>query len=375
MDAFRDLLAAEVGGYTLAKLGISFLVLLAAFILRRLFAGVLIAWASRLAKRTKTDLDDVLIEAVRRPLEYLILLLGVGFALYLLALPMEPVNVRRAASVVIKVLLTLDIVWLVFRVVDGLSDSLMTVAGRTESKLDDSLIPLVRKSAKVFMGILAFIMLIQNMGYSVSGLLAGLGIGGLAFGLAAKDTLANVFGSVAILVDRPFTIGDWIAGDGFEGTVEEIGFRSTRIRTFAKTQVSIPNQQLANMTVNNWSRMPRRRIKFTVGITYKTTPDQMEKAVGGIRQIIRDTPEIHQDFFLVNFTDFGDSSLDILVYCFTRTVIWGEHLDARQALMVRIMRFLESMGLEVAFPTRSIYLESTGGESDVVPPLPGGNST
>jgi MscS family membrane protein len=373
MDTIRDILATEVGGYSLAKLGIAFLVILAAFILRRIFANVILAYAARLAKRTRTDLDDILIETVRRPLEYLILILGIGFALYLLALPTEPVNLRRAATIAIKVLLTLDITWFIFRLVDAISDFFMRAAGRTESKLDDSLIPLVRKSAKVFVGILAFILLVQNMGYSVSGLLAGLGIGGLAVGLAAKDTLANVFGSVAILLDRPFTIGDWIAGDGFEGVVEEIGLRSTRIRTFAKTQVSIPNQQLANMTVNNWSRMPRRRIKFSVGVTYKTTADEMEKAVEGIRQIIRDMPEIHDDFFLVNFTDYGDSSLDILIYCFTRTIKWGEHLDARQALMVRIMRFLESMGLEIAFPTRSIYLEKD--ESDTVPSLPGGSES
>jgi MscS family membrane protein len=372
MDSLQDLLSREIAGYTLGQLGVSFLVILAAFILRRVFTSIILAASGRLAKRTRTKLDDEILEAVRRPLEYLILIAGIGIALYVLGLPTEPVDVRKVASVVLKVLLTLDVTWLVLRLIDMFANYLSRAAKQTDSRLDDQLIPLFSKSIKVFVGVLAFVLLVQNMGYSVSGLLAGLGIGGLAVGLAAKDTLANVFGSLAILLDRPFVVGDWIAGEGFEGVVEEIGFRSTRIRTFAKTQVSIPNQQLANMTVNNWSRMPRRRIKFSVGVTYKTTADQMEKAVEGIRQILRDMPEIHDDFFLVNFTDFGDSSLDILVYCFTKTVQWGEHLDARQALMVRIMRFLESMGLEVAFPTRSIYLESAGEESATIPTLPGG---
>jgi MscS family membrane protein len=368
MDTLRELLGLEVAGFTLARIAAAFLVLLLAAILRRFFEPALSATLGRVTRRTRTELDDRLLAAVGKPGGYLVLTLGIGFSLSVLGLPREPVNLRRAAEVLVKILITLDVTWLVFRLVDAISDHFQSLAGKTESKLDDQLIPLFRKSAKVFVAILAFVMLVQNMGYSVSGLLAGLGIGGLAVGLAAKDTLANVFGSVAILLDRPFVVGDWIAAEGFEGIVEEIGFRSTRIRTFAKTQISIPNQQLANLTVNNFSRMPRRRIKFTVGVTYKTTPDQMEQAVAGIRQIIREMPEIHNDFYLVNFTDFGSSSLDILVYCFTKTVKWAEHLDVRQELMLRIMRLLDSLGLEIAFPTRTIYLEKTEVEPSLSPP-------
>ena len=300
----------------------------------------------------------MLLEAIHKPVEYLIVIAGLGAALWTLGLPIEPVNLRYAATTLIKILVTMNILWLFFRLLDSISSYMLTAAAKTESRLDDQLIPLFRKSSKVFFGILAFIMLIQNLGYSVSGLLAGLGIGGLAVGLAAKDTLANVFGSIAILLDHPFSVGDWVSGKNFEGVVEEVGFRSTRIRTFAKTQISIPNQALANMTVNNYSRMPRRRISFKLGITYKTSADEMNSAVIGIRQILTDMPEIHNDFFLVNFTDFGPSSLDILIYCFTKTTVWSDYLQARQDLLLNLMRYLESLGLEVAFPTQSIYLES-----------------
>ena len=204
---------------------------------------------------------------------------------------------------------------------------------------------------------MAVLMLVQNLGYSISGLLASLGIGGLAVALAAKDSLSNIFGSLMILLDRPFTLGDWVKVGDMEGTIEEVGFRSTRIRTFAKTQITIPNSTLMNMSIDNFSRMPKRRIKMTVGITYATTPAKMRQAVADIKLMLRNHPAIDQDFFLVNFTDFGPSSLDIMVYCFTSSTVWNEYLDAREDVCLKIMETLENLGLEIAFPSRSVYLQ------------------
>ena len=159
-----------------------------------------------------------------------------------------------------------------------------------------------------------------------------------------------------ILLDRPFVIGDWIKADDMEGTVEEIGFRSTRIRTFAKTLITVPNSSLMNMSIDNFSQMPKRRIKLTIGITYDTTTAQMRQAVTDIKQMLREHPAIDQDFFLVNFTDFGASSLDIMVYCFTTSTVWTEYLDARQDVCLKLMETLENLGLEIAFPSRTLYL-------------------
>jgi MscS family membrane protein len=233
---------------------------------------------------------------------------------------------------------------------------------KTESTLDDQLLPFIRKCLRIFVIFLAAIMTIQNLGYSISGLLASLGIGGLAVALAAKDTLSNIFGSLMILLDRPFHVGDWVKAGDLEGIVEEVGFRSTKIRTFGKTQITVPNNVIANLAVDNISRRPNRRINFTVGVTYETKPEQMRQAVAGIREMLRKHPAIDQEFILVNFTEFGASSLDILVYCFARTVVWAEYLAAREDVSLKIMEILDGLGLEIAFPSRSIYLRGAAEE-------------
>jgi MscS family membrane protein len=199
---------------------------------------------------------------------------------------------------------------------------------------------------------------IQNLGYSVSSLLAGLGIGGLAVALAAQESLGNFFGSISIIADRPFKVGDWIqVGDRVDGDVEEIGLRSTRVRTWSKSQLTIPNKVMAGEIIENWSRMPKRRVKQIVGVTYETKPEDMGALVEDIRELLRADEDVHQEFILVNFTDFGASSLDILVYYFTKTTKWLEHMDVRQRINLKIMKAVNARGLSIAFPTRTVYFE------------------
>jgi len=216
-------------------------------------------------------------------------------------------------------------------------------------------VPLVSKAAKVFLGVLAFVVAVQNLGYSVAGILAGLGIGGLALALAAQDTVANVFGSIMILLDRPFRVGDWIRGADFEGTVEEIGFRSTRVRTFPKTLVTVPNKRMADMIIDNQQAMPVRRILMSLGVTYGTRPDQLRAAVAGINGIIASLPGIWTDGTLVRFHEFGASSLNIMVRCFTLDTAYDEHMRIREDLHLRIMELFEKLGLEFAFPSQTLY--------------------
>jgi len=210
-------------------------------------------------------------------------------------------------------------------------------------------------------------MIIQNAGGDVGSLLAGFGIGGVAVAMASKDTIANLFGSVVIFIDRPFQIGDWVDIGGQEGTVEEVGLRVTRIRTFANSLITVPNSQLTTTAINNWSRMQKRRIKLTIGLTYDSNADQMEKAVEAIRDVLRSDERIAQDFFLVNFTDFGPSSLDIFVYCFTNTVRWDEYMQVRQEVLLAFMRRIQALGLSFAFPSQSVYVESLPDLSPVRP--------
>ena len=355
-------------GITLGQYILAFLALFFALLLRKLVISVVIRSLRRLAARTTMTLDDALINAIGPPVGLGFVIGGLYAAAIILNLPREPVDVRTFSFHILRVLVIVAVTWLLLRLIDAFSDFFSSAAGKTESKLDDQLIPILRKSLKTFVGILAFLFIVQNLGYSVASLLAGLGIGGLAIALAAKDTLSNFFGSLTILIDRPFAAGDWIETGDTEGVVEDVGFRSTRIRTFAKTQVSVPNSVIANSAINNWSRMPIRRIKMVVGVTYESTAEQMQKAVDGIRVILKDHEGVYQDFYLVYFTDFGQSSLDIFVYYFTKTTNWAEYLRVRQDINLRIMGLLESLDMEVAFPSRTVYLRSEG--DDGVPSQP-----
>ncbi len=354
MEQIHSTLDIRLGPWTLGQLGLAFLVLAATFIIRAVLAnGVgrrLEAWT----KRTRTRADDLAAQVLMKPLGLLVLVVGFYLTFRILASGYPPL--LQTSVLVYKAATTVVLAWLIFRLIDAVALGFQEAAARTDTRLDDQIVPLLRKAAKVLTAILSFIVVVQNLGYSVGGLLAGLGIGGLAFALAAKDTIANLFGSITILIDRPFRIGDWVTLDGADGVVEEIGLRSTRIRTFAKTLITIPNQAMANATVENHSLMPKRRIKMTVGVTYDTTVSQMREAVGRIEAWLRAHAEIDQEFMLVKFTDFGASSLDIFVYCFTRTTDWTEHLALRQELCLGIMDILEELGLEVAFPTRTVHL-------------------
>jgi len=360
--AFAELLDQTFLGISLAQYGGAFGAILGALIIRRIALYFYDRLLLPLAEKTGSEYDDLLLKCLRRPAGFLVTIGGIRLALDILKLPSEPVNLLHFGNALTQVLLTFTIAWTLFNLIDIFDKYLSNWAARTVSTLDDNLTPLIRKSLRVFIVFLALIMTIQNFGYSVSGLLASLGIGGLAVALAAKDTLSNVFGSLMIIFDRPFRVGDWIVAGDMEGTVEEVGFRSTKIRTFAKTQITVPNNIVANLGINNFSRMPKRRIKLTVGITYATTPQQMRTVVERIRTLLREHPAIDQEFFLVNFTDFGASSLDIMVYCFTTTTVWGEYLDARQDVCLKIMDILEELGLEIAFPSRSLYVEKMPGD-------------
>ncbi len=231
--------------------------------------------------------------------------------------------------------------------------------------------PFVRKSLRVFIVILAGIMMIQNLGYSTSGLLASLGIGGMALAFASKDALANIFGSLMIIFDRPFKIGDVVVADSMEGIVEEVGFRSTKIRTHNKSLISVPNSLIANMPVDNITLSNKRRIRMTIGVTYDATPAQLRAATERIRTLLRAHPGLDPEAVQINLTDFGASSLDILVQCFTVTPDWNEYMDVREEVCLQIMDVLEELGLEFAFPSRTVYLHQAGaGPTANATPLP-----
>jgi len=354
MRWLSDLMRVEVGDNSTRQIVASFGILLAALVLRK--AVLVFAFASlrKVARRTSWKYDDKLIQMLESPISTLVLVVGFFLAITTLTLPAGvDLFVLRAFQAA-----TLTVVfWAFLRFVELISDVMAETAREKEMAIYH-FIPLLKKAARVFLVIIGVILVIQNLGYSVGSLLTGLGIGGLAVALAAQESLGNFFGSVSIAADRPFKVGDWIqVGDKVDGDVEEVGLRSTRVRTWAKSQLTIPNKVLANEIIENWSRMPKRRVKQVVGVSYETSPEDMEGLVDDIRQLLREDPDVHQEFILVNFTDFGSSSLDILVYYFTVSTRWLEHMDVRQRINLKIMRAVKARGLSVAFPTRTLYFE------------------
>jgi MscS family membrane protein len=316
----------------------------------------------KLTQKTKFAFDDVLFTALSKPAEWAVMIGGLYVALSILPIPNKPVDVKKFIEAAVNGTVVALVVWFAIRLVDGLADLWVEKAKDTDSKLDDQLVPIVRRSSKVFFFVIGIVLVLQNMGYSVGSLLAGLGIGGVAIAMASKDTVANLFGSLVIFLDKPFHIGDWIEMSDVEGTVEEVGLRTTRIRTFANSLVTIPNSLFTTKAINNWSRMKKRRIKMTVGVTYDTSPEKLNELVNAIRSIIKEDDKIHNDFYLVNFDNFGPSSLDLFIYCFTVTTNWAEFLQAKQEFMLKIMGVVSTLGLSFAFPTQSVHVESLPAE-------------
>jgi len=312
---------------------------------------------------TETPLDDLLLAAAEKPAGWLIFVIGVMVSMHILNPPSEVFPLVEMADNTARLAAIALGSWFSWRLIDGFSAYFSARAAHTHTALDDQLVPFISKTLKVFLVFTLILVLAQNMGYSISGLIASLGIGGLAVAMAAKDSISNIFGSIMILLDRPFTIGDWIKTKDFEGVVEEVGFRSTRIRTFAKTLVNVPNSQLANMVIDNIDAMPKRRVKMRIGITYATTPDSMQKAINAIEKLLKNHVGVDQAFSLVKFDTFEDSSLSIFLYYFTKSTHWDEYLQVRQEINLEIMQALDKLNLEFAFPSRSLYLHDMNNDS------------
>lgn len=359
MEAF---FARSVGGVTAKELAIAACVLLAAFTAARFVERGLAGLSLR---APDGSLRRAVVGAFDRPTGWLFRLAGIWFALQ--SIRVEVVAEANLSLLINRLFQAVSVAlatWLGVRVVSRACEVWAERAAQTEGTFDDQLVPIVRKAAIAFLVIVGAVMIVQNLGYSASSLLAGFGIGGAAVAFASKDTVANFFGSIVVFVDRPFQIGDWVEVGEVEGTVETVGIRVTRIRTFANALITIPNATFTTSAINNWSRMRKRRIKMTIGLTYDTTPDRMRQAIEAIRALIRSDDRLHQDFFLVNFYDFGPSSLDIFCYLFTRTTNWAEHMQIREEFMLRVMEAMRGLELSFAFPTRSVYLPGASSMED-----------
>ncbi|MDU4694327.1 MAG: mechanosensitive ion channel family protein [Paenibacillus sp.] len=232
-------------------------------------------------------------------------------------------------------------------------------------RLDDAsmLIPFLSKVLRIVVVILTVALIGAEWGFSINGLVAGMGLGSLAVALAAKDTLGNIIGGIVIILEKPFAKGDWILTPTAEGVVEDITFRSTKIRTFADALITLPNAALADQPITNWSKMGKRRVNFTLAVALDSDRERLSAAVARIERLLREDEKIDPGTILVKFTDFNESSLGIFIYYFTRSTVWAEYLTARQEMNLAFMQVLEEEGIKLAYPAHRVFLEAAPGTS------------
>ena len=340
-----------------------FLTLLVNLIQRR----VLNRLSARFEKNT-TYWDDVVVLALRRPLSVLILVVGLGFALDIIRSEAEAV-IFEAVDPVRTVSIIVILAWFLVRLIKQGEDGIIAQREAVGEPYDRTTLDAIAKLLRVSVTIAATLVALQTLGFSVSGVLAFGGIGGLAVGFAAKDLLANFLGGLTIYLDRPFAVGDWIRSPDrdLEGTVEHIGWRLTRIRTFDQRPLYVPNSTFSTIAVENPSRMHHRRIYETIGIRYEDA-GKMAAIVSHVEQMLRSHPEIEtQATLMVNFTTFAPSSLDFFIYTFTKTTDWAKYHQVKQDVLLRIIEIVETHNAEIAFPTSTVHLANSFGAGQEMP--------
>ncbi|MGM0598954.1 MAG: mechanosensitive ion channel domain-containing protein [Candidatus Rifleibacteriota bacterium] len=287
---------------------------------------------------------------------------GIAFATWAwwigLSLLSLPAGARLILIVTVKVITAVASIWAAYRLMDVVGNYLRAKAELTPNKFDDLLVPLITRSLKTLAIAIGLVFIADIFALDIDKILAGLGIGGLAFALAAKDTIANIFGSLTILIDRPFQIGDWVQIGSADGSVESVGVRSTRIRTFYNSLITIPNSQLINATIDNYGARQYRRISCVIGIAYDTPPEKIDAFCEAIRELIRKHPYTRKDYYHVYLNEFANSSLGILLYSFVKAPDWSTELREKHRLFNDIIRVAKELKIEFAFPTQTVYLRN-----------------
>lgn len=331
------------------------LILIFALAVRKVFLNMLLSALKKLTSKTKTTMDDKLVEAVDPPGKLLMIVIALYFVFRVLLIN---VSGDSFGGHIIRTLFIFTLFWMIYRAAGIIAHLFEGLAKKTETDLDEMLLPFINKGIKVIVVIVGITVIAKEWRYDLGALLTGLGLGGLAFALAAQETLANMFGGMTIMLDKPFSVGDWILTPDVEGIVEDIGFRSTRIRTFAQALVTVPNSTLAKTAVTNWSKMGKRRINFNLRIKYQTTAEKMNKLLEKIREMLENHAEIHQQTIFVFFDKFGDNGYELFFNFFTKTTAAQRFFEVKEDINLKIMQILDELGIEIALPSTSVYIEN-----------------
>ena len=312
----------------------------------------------RIGKKTGAVWPQNVRDGFEKPFKALMIIIGAFTALSIspavYGSTFWPVAVKCFRSLLVFV-----IAWGVYRMAGCEEVTNTLIAKKLDIKNDSALVPVISSVERFVVAALAVLIIAQEWNYSISGLLAGLGLGGLAIALAAKDMLSNLFGGLVIILDKPFALGDWITVGDIEGTVEDMNFRSVKIRTFAQALVTVPNSKIADSPVVNFSRMGKRRVAFNIGLKYGTTAGQIKACTEKIRHMLIDDENIDGKTVIVTFDSFGESSMNLMLQFFTVTTEWEKYLKAKEKVLLAIIDILASENVEMAFPTRTLHIEKS----------------
>ncbi|MEA3419328.1 MAG: mechanosensitive ion channel family protein [Campylobacterota bacterium] len=333
------------------------LVFLFFLLLRKFFTNIILGFLTILARKSETRIDDRIIEGLKGPIRFSFIIIGTH--LFFLLIFKE----NHFIKMVLESLAIFTIFWALISLVEAFKEFLVRYSD-DNSHLSKELSSFLVRLIKAVIFAIGFSTILYNWGINVTALIASLGLGGLAFALAAKDTAANLFGSIALLLDNSIKIGEWIKVGGVEGVVEDVGMRTTKIRSFQKSLITVPNHIVANNPIENFSRRGIRRIKMKIGLTYDTNSKQIENIIQDIKGMLQSHPGIsHKETLLVNFDTFDDSSLGLFIYAFAHTAKWDQYLEIREDINIRIMHIVEKNGSGFAFPSQSLYVEKLPSEN------------
>ena len=352
LSNINTVLNQVVLGTPLYKWALALVVLLFFLLLKNLFSAIIVKSIRTVVSRTKTSIDDKLLLMIESPLRFLFVVIGLWLAL-------DIINLRAdILQHFVRSLFIIMVFWIFYNGINVFTDDIYKFSQKFGKELYREIGSFLIKATKAFIITIGFLAILQEWGINVTALIASLGIGGLAIALAAKDTAANFFGGLTILADKSLKIGEWIKVGSVEGIVEDLGMRTTKIRTFEKSLITVPNQYIANNPIENFSRRNIRRIKMTIGLVYDTPGETMKKIVKDIKEMLENHPGIAKDQTLLVFFDkFNDSSLDIFIYAFTNTANWIEYMAIKEDINLKIMEIVEKNGSSFAYPSQSIYIE------------------
>jgi MscS family membrane protein len=335
---------------TTARWLAALLILLVAVILGRFGVGILFSRIRRFSAKAENQL---MVPALEPPTATLVILCGIIAALSVVPLwEGVPTLIRLGEQGALTAVVLWGIACAGGAVIDHFAEG-----ARARRRQIAAFIPLIKRTCAAFFTIFSVLVVFESLGFQVKTFLTGLGIGGLAFALAAQDTIANLFGSFVVVMDQPFYVGEYIRIAGYEGTVEEIGLRSTRLRTAQRTQIVIPNKTVATEVITNFTRMPQRRVDATLGVTYDSSLDGIQLALADIRALLRADPGVHQGEIVVSLADFGDSSLRVQILYFTADPDWDAHMAVRERINLGILRALAARGVSLAYPDPVIRMD------------------